>query len=70
MIRGESNNTTEKAQLLTVEDVAGLLKLHVRSVWRAASAGLLPKPIKVGGSTRWRLVDIQAYIEDQIGGEK
>lgn len=57
-------------QLLNANQVAKLLAIHVRSVWRDTSAGLLPKPLKIGGATRWRLCDIKSYIENQIGGMK
>ncbi len=53
-----------EAQLLTVREVAELLRVHPRSVWRAASAGDIPKPIRIGPKVvRWRLADLVAHIE-------
>lgn len=64
-IRG---NLIDSVKLLKAEQVADLLAIHVRSVWRQSSAGELPKPVRIGGATRWRLADIKAFIADQIGG--
>lgn len=51
------------AQLLTAREVADLLRIHPRSVWRAATAGDIPKPIRIGPKVvRWRLTDLQAFI--------
>ena len=52
-----------ETQLLTVRDVAALLRIHPRSVWRAATAGDIPKPIRIGPKVvRWRMADLQAFI--------
>jgi predicted DNA-binding transcriptional regulator AlpA len=43
--------------------VADLLRIHPRSVWRAATAGDIPKPIRIGPKVvRWRLAGLQAFI--------
>jgi len=61
-------------QLLTCRDVSRLLRIHVRSVWRAAGlaeAGQssFPKPIRLGPRTvRWKLADIEAYLA-RLAGE-
>ena len=61
-------------QLLTCRDVARLLKIHVRSVWRAvglaeAEQSDFPKPIRLGPKTvRWRMKDVQLY-PDRLAGE-
>ena len=64
-----SNN----AQLLDVRDVARLLRMHPRSIWRLAAkaeAGLaeFPKPLRIGPKTvRWRLCDVQSYLAALAG---
>lgn len=50
-------------QLLSAERFAGLLDVSVRTLWRLRSAGKLPEPIRIGGSVRWRVTDIQAWME-------
>lgn len=48
--------------LLRAREVARLLAVSVRSVWRLAATGLIPAPVKVGGATRWRACDIHAFV--------
>lgn len=57
------SRTEKKADLLTVSEVAGMLGVSARSVWRLVSTGEVPRPVKVGTSTRWRRADIEAMIE-------
>jgi len=45
--------TTEQAQLVNVTAVAGMLDVSTRHVYRLKDAGLMPKPLKLGGSNRW-----------------
>ena len=33
------------------------------TTWRHVKAGLLPKPIKIGGNTRWVPEEVEAAIE-------
>ena len=60
-------------QLLTVRDVAGLLKIHVATIWRnsalaEAGHGNFPKPLRLGEKTvRWRLADVERYLSALAG---
>ena len=54
---------TEPALISAVE-LAELLQVSTRTLWRLRSAGKLIKPIKLGGSTRWRLDEVEAWIAD------
>jgi prophage regulatory protein len=49
-------------QLLRDAQVAKLLGVSRRQVWKLLSAGLMPEPVRVGGSVRWRETDIQEWI--------
>ena len=49
--------------LLSAESVARMLQVSVRTLWRLRSSGKLPKPVKVGGSIRWRADDVHQWIE-------
>lgn len=48
--------------LLTAEDVARYLQISIRSVFRLKSLGLLPRPVAVLGSVRWRRADIEEWV--------
>ncbi|AYQ37640.1 hypothetical protein BLA9940_05949 [Burkholderia aenigmatica] len=42
--------------------VAALCGCHVGTVWDRAKRGSLPKPIKIGGSTRWNVGELRAVL--------
>ena len=50
--------------LMTVEQVAELLAVASRTVWRLNSKGAIPKPIKFGGNVRWRGGDLQKWLNE------
>jgi len=53
----------DEVALLTVKEVAELLKLHERTVWRMSVMGEIPRPVKIGSKAqRWRLSDLQSFI--------
>ena len=55
--------STIENQLMTVEDIAKLLHVSVRTVWRLRRNASLPRPVKIGGGVRWRSSDVKAWIE-------
>lgn len=57
----QGNQTQSLA--IPAKELARLLGVSVRQVWRLNSAGLLPKPLRLNGSVRWRRNEIEAFIE-------
>lgn len=57
----QSTQPTQK-QLLDVQDVRTVTGLSVTTIYKLVKNGAFPPPKKCGRSTRWRLADIQAYI--------
>ena len=65
-------------QLLTAKDAAQLCRLSKRSWLRFNTCEKVPEPLRIGGSLRWRLSDIEqwqsmgcpdrAAFEQQQGG--
>ncbi|GMV83727.1 MAG: hypothetical protein AMXMBFR7_49110 [Planctomycetota bacterium] len=51
-----------QAELLSVQAVAGLLGCSWRHVYRMADTGRMPAPVKLGALSRWRRVEILAWI--------
>jgi predicted DNA-binding transcriptional regulator AlpA len=45
--------------LLTVADLERLFQVHRRTIIRMCQGGKLPQPLKIGGSNRWRVDDIE-----------
>ena len=50
-------------KLVSVNDAAKLMAISRRTVERLVSAGDLPRPVKIGKSSRFRIRDILNYIE-------
>jgi excisionase family DNA binding protein len=69
-MRGASCQTLQENStlMLTVKDVAHLLALSERTVWKLTSAGHLPKPIRMGRSVRWHRPTIEQFFERQQRG--
>ena len=51
------------SELLRVRDVAAQLKVSQRQVWKMHSAGGLPEPVRIGRSVRWRVDDIDRWVQ-------
>ncbi len=49
--------------LLSDREAASILGCARSSLWRWASDGTVPQPLRIGGMTRWRQSDIQGVID-------
>ena len=54
----------EYSALLSVEQVATMLQVSPRTVWRLLSSGELIEPVRIRGNTRWRRDELDAWIND------
>jgi prophage regulatory protein len=59
-----ANSHGKLAQALAVgaRELAEMLDVSLRQVWRLNSAGKLPKPIRLGGSVRWNRQEVQDWF--------
>lgn len=48
--------------LIRDADGAAMMGCSKSTFWRRVTDGTLPKPIKIGGMSRWRLSDVEAVI--------
>jgi predicted DNA-binding transcriptional regulator AlpA len=51
-----------------VKDVARLLALSVREIWRLVSKGLFPQPLKIGRCSVWfesDIIEFQTHLRAQ-----
>ncbi len=48
--------------LLTAAEVGNVLGMSESTVWRRTGDGSLPKPVRLGGATRWRWTDIKDAV--------
>jgi len=56
-------STDTAPQLIRAEDVARMMGVSERTLWRLLSAGKVPQPVRIGRSTRWRLAEVRQWIE-------
>jgi excisionase family DNA binding protein len=57
------NNQLEKALLITDDQAAALLGLSRSTFWRRVADRSLPRPLRIGGATRWRRQEIEAFVQ-------
>ncbi len=56
----------ETVELLNAHQVAKILNVSTRTLWRLKSAGKLPEPVRIGGSVRWHPQDIHELITRKL----
>ncbi len=49
--------------LLTAREGAALLRISEPTFWRWVANGILPKPVRLGGTSRWPRSELIAVIE-------
>jgi predicted DNA-binding transcriptional regulator AlpA len=60
---GTRRHGDDTSLLITLPDLAKMLKISTRTAARLRSRGKLPKAIQLGGCVRWRRSEIQAWID-------
>ena len=74
MMESGDRRSQQPCRLLTVKELAAMLGVHERTVWRLAGEaeagqGNFPKPLRVGPRiVRWRQSDVESYIVALAGG--
>ena len=61
MANHEVTNNFEPT-LVTAKEVASMLQVSIRTLWRLRSAGQLPSPLRIGNAVRWRVDEIRIWI--------
>ena len=57
------------ARLLKLKDVAALLNCHWSTVFNLIKKQNFPKPIHIGGASRWYLPAVDAWILERVKAE-
>lgn len=52
------------AVLLDVQDVAALLNVSPRTVYRLSDSGKMPPPVRLGASVRWSRTAVDQWIAE------
>ena len=53
----------QNEQLLTAKAMGEMLSLSKRQIFRLNSAGMIPAPIRIGGSVRWAASMIVEWLQ-------
>lgn len=61
VMRGAITETTDP--LLIAREGAAILQISVPTFWRRVADGTIPKPVKLGGLSRWPKSEILGVIE-------
>ena len=64
MIVGSGQEVSAGVLLITADEVATMLNVSVRSIWRLNSAYLIPAPVRFGGAVRWRSDEVRKWIAE------
>lgn len=62
MAKKRVNKLTE-VLVVSAKELSLMLGISVRQIWRLRAAGQLPKPVYLGGSVKWRCLDIELFID-------
>jgi excisionase family DNA binding protein len=54
--------------LISAEELAKLMQVSERTLWRLLSAGKVPQPVRIGRNTRWRYAEVREWIEKGCPG--
>ncbi len=53
-------------RLLTVHEVAKLLGISTRQIWKLVKLGQVPAPLKLARSARWRQTEVLSFIANGL----
>lgn len=62
-VEQRSGVTGDGPQLIGIDRLAVITGLSKPTLWRHNDAGLIPAGMKIGRSVRWRIADIERWIE-------
>ena len=54
---------------VTAAELAQLLRISTRTLWRLLSAKKMPEPVRFGSAVRWRIEVIQDWIDQGCPGQ-
>jgi prophage regulatory protein len=57
-----SIDLSETPALIRAAELAEMLSVSVRTLWRLRSGRQIPKPVRLGGAVRWRLDEVRQWI--------
>ena len=55
--------TLERVIAISAKELAEMLSLSTRTIWRLVSSGRLPKMVSIGGSKRFLMSDVNLFLK-------
>jgi predicted DNA-binding transcriptional regulator AlpA len=55
--------TYQEKILVPAAQAAELLSMGKSTFWREVAKGTVPAPVKIGGLTRWRVADLERFVQ-------
>lgn len=55
--------SVDAAWLITANQLAALLGVSIRTLWRLRRTGKVPPPVRIGSCIRWRIEEVQAWLD-------
>ena len=49
--------------LIPATEAASRLSMGKSTFWREVAKGTIPAPVKIGGLTRWRVSDLERFVQ-------
>jgi len=59
----QTETESEAVKLVGADELAKILSVSVRHIWRQRAAGKLPRPVTIGQCVRWLLSDIDTWLD-------
>ena len=59
----QKKEKNQNCLLVSAKQLSEMLSTSVRSIWRYRSSRSLPKPVKISGAIRWKLSDIELFLD-------
>ncbi len=59
----EQVNQVQQPLAISAKELANMLNVSLRQIWRLNATGKLPKPLRLNGSVRWSRKEVEAFIE-------
>ena len=63
---GAERNETNGMQLVDMKWITATLKVTDKWIYKQIQDGKFMKPIKLGRSSRWRLCDVNEWLESRV----
>jgi predicted DNA-binding transcriptional regulator AlpA len=61
----DSQSANRIEPTLKIADVERIMRIDRRTIFRLCQLGQFPLPIRIGGSRRWRVQDIEQLLNNQ-----